>query len=132
MFRQCMMKYLVNKSLFLFRICLSGPQQSGKSTLLLQMLRFSDQIFSVKFETVYFSFSEDLLAESQPYMNSLRALIPNIRLIPGIPQLEELGLNQNPKSPKLLIIEDQVQCCQIWGIFPHPHPADGSNTEELR
>jgi len=86
-------------------ICISGPQQSGKSTFIRNLVQHRSLLFTQNFEKCYYCQPPRLFLRPNPVFEDIRKVFPSAELICGLPDLNKLNLNLDSTS-KLLIIDD--------------------------
>lgn len=82
-------------------ILASGNTGSGKTTLTLQIIRYSDQLFTERFVKIYFCYFED-----QKLYEILRS-DSRVEMIRGLPDMETLKADVD--HPKLLVLDDAMK-----------------------
>jgi hypothetical protein len=80
-----------------FSAIISGPSQSGKTSFTTKFLECVNELVTVPPKRIYYCYSE-----WQPSYNKIAAL-PNVQLLDGIPNLDEL---KNPEIPVLIVLDD--------------------------
>ena len=86
---------------------ISGPTLSGKSELILNFIKFREDIFDKKLDRIIYSLPHDLVATSQEYMDRLQAIYPRIEIVAGLPSLSKLSLYDKSEQ-KMIFVDDQI------------------------
>ena len=89
------------------RMQISGPTLSGKSELILNFIKFREDIFDKKLDRIIYSLPHDLVATSQEYMDRLQAIYPRIEIVAGLPSLSKLSLYDKSEQ-KMIFVDDQI------------------------
>ena len=89
-----------------FRLCLAGPSMAGKSSLILELMKHREIVFATKFERIVFATDENTFEDKKNYLEHLKEICPNVEIMPGLPNLLDLGLLFHPEQPKLIIMDD--------------------------
>lgn len=88
-----------------FRILISGPSQSGKTTFILECLKYREKVFSTKFHQICYFLPPDSQYSNDEFITKLHAL-GDIQVEYGLPKYTHIF---NSKAlPKLFIIDDQA------------------------
>ncbi|CAF1137368.1 unnamed protein product [Brachionus calyciflorus] len=97
-----MEKWFINQEVFIhpFTCTIAGPTQSGKTSLLKNILIFNSILFDKPLHTITFCYST-----WQTIYNELGEIILNIRFVKGIPGIEELDQEKN----NLIILDDLMK-----------------------
>lgn len=98
-----------------FRILISGPSQSGKTTFILQCLKFRDEIFSTKFEKILYFLPSDTQYSKDAFIRMLERDFNNVEVHFGLPDNTHIYTTKN--LPKMFIIDDQVQKLSKFYIY---------------
>jgi hypothetical protein len=88
-----------------FAMSISGPQQSGKSEFVLQLIEHREKLFSSKFVRIIYCQSELLAHNNNGYFERLKTFFPNAELNNGLPNISKLNLDMNT-LPCLIILDD--------------------------
>jgi GTPase SAR1 family protein len=89
------------------RMLICGPSLSGKSTLVLNLLKHREKMFNVKFDRIVYSFPDSSITSSRnEYINKLGEICPNLEVNQNLPDIPSL-ISSSCKI--LLIIEDQMK-----------------------
>jgi hypothetical protein len=88
-----------------FAMSISGPQQSGKSEFVLQLIEHREKLFSSKFVRIIYCQSELLSHNNNGYFDRLKSFFPNAELNNGLPNISKLNLDMNT-LPCLIILDD--------------------------
>ena len=80
-------------------ICICGPTMAGKTTLLYNLLKSADKMFSVPPNKIMYCYGS-----WQPLFDEMRETIPNIKFIQGLPTKEQIG--QSFQGVRLVILDD--------------------------
>jgi len=86
-------------------IRISGPQQSGKSTFIVRLIKHRKQLFTQDFVKCFYCQPSNLCIRPNPIYEEIQKYIPNTELICGIPDVSKLGIDLD-NSCKLLILDD--------------------------
>jgi len=79
---------------------------SGKTSFILQCLKYQDQVFSTKFAQIIYFLPSDTQYSKDSFINMLERDFHNVKVHFGLPEFNHIF---NSKSlPKLFIIDDQV------------------------
>lgn len=89
------------------RIMIAGPTQSGKSELLLRLVRFRDQVFSGKFDRIIYAHARDTAGSISGFVDRLTKEFPNLEIISGLPSLRQHCLLDETES-KLVLLDDLI------------------------
>jgi len=100
-----MEKWFINQEVFIhpFTCTIAGPTQSGKTSLLKNILIFNSILFDKPPNTITYCYST-----WQTIYNELGEIIPNIRFVKGIPDIDELDQEKN----NLVILDDLMKECE--------------------
>ncbi len=74
-----------------FAMSISGPQQSGKSEFVLQLIEHREKLFSSKFVRIIYCQSELLSHNNNGYFDRLKSFFPNAELNNGLPNISKLN-----------------------------------------
>jgi hypothetical protein len=85
-----------------FTCMIAGPSKSGKTTLLTKILVNNVRLIDKPPDNIYYSYSR-----WQNNFNELLKLLPNIKFVEGLPDIDEFNANQN----NLLILDDLMSEC---------------------
>jgi hypothetical protein len=88
-----------------FAMSISGPQQSGKSEFILQLIQHREKLFTSKFVRIIYCQPELLGHSNNEFFNRLKSFFPHAELNFGLPNISKLNLDINT-LPYLLIIDD--------------------------
>jgi hypothetical protein len=88
-----------------FAMSISGPQQSGKSEFILQLIQHREKLFNSKFVRIIYCQPELLGHYNNEFFNRLKNYFPQLELNFGLPNISKLGLDINT-LPYLVIIDD--------------------------
>ena len=87
-----------------FRCMVVGPSDSGKSTLILEILKQSTRFFPKPFDHVLlFIPCNSLTSDRQNYIDRLREHVPNLEVIEGLPDSKTI---LRLEGTKLLLVDD--------------------------
>lgn len=86
-------------------ICISGPSQSGKSTLIVQLIENRDKMFNQKFDRLYYCQPPNLCLRSNPTFDQICKSFPTAELVCGLPDVSKLNLDVDLSS-KMIVIDD--------------------------
>ena len=86
-------------------ICISGPQQSGKSSFIVQLVKHRNLLFTQDFDKCYYCQPANLCVRPNPIYEQIRQSLPNSELICGLPDITKLSLDLD-SSCKLVVIDD--------------------------
>ena len=85
------------------RIVVSGPTESGKSTLILEILKDREHMFSTKFKEIHYCMPKMIFDLKEKFSEKLEAICPEIKIIEGLPNIAELA---EENSHRLIILDD--------------------------
>jgi hypothetical protein len=88
-----------------FAMSISGPQQSGKSEFILQLIEHREKLFSSKFVRIIYCQPELLGHSNNDFFHRLKSFYPQAELNFGLPKISKLNLDINT-LPYLVIIDD--------------------------
>ncbi|MBM3937187.1 MAG: hypothetical protein FJ333_00835 [Sphingomonadales bacterium] len=91
-----------------FAMCISGQSMSGKSEFILKLISHRQQMFDTEFQQILYCEPESLALRHNPIFEKLQKILPSIRHVTGLPDVQKLNLNLD-KSHKLLIIDDLME-----------------------
>ena len=80
---------------------IAGPSMTGKSTMMLEMVRNRRLLFSTEFHRIMYCIPAETEHQKRDFFNELRKEFPQMELILGLPK--ESNVLDN-KLPKLIII----------------------------
>lgn len=106
-----------NRLLHPFRMSIVGPTMSGKSQLIKEVLKYRQQLFTTHYDVIYYCLPETIFSSSRAYLEELKKICPEIKIIEGLPSL---SLLRSSELPKLFVLDDLMK-----EIFSNP------NIEEL-
>lgn len=86
-------------------VCISGPSQCGKSTLIVKLIKQRQQMFSHNFTKCFYCQPVNLCLKNNPIFEQILKFFPTAELICGLPDVTKLALDSD-ESHKLLIIND--------------------------
>ena len=101
-----------------FRMLIAGASETGKTTLIINMIKQKHNIFSCKFNKIYYVLPEMSDAASRKQIQRLREADPNITIEYSVPDYMEL-VQKNLDQPCLLIIEDRFRDLANSDAFYH-------------
>ena len=88
------------------RIYLAGPTGSGKSSLIVAMIKHREMLFDKEFNTIIFCSPEKNVSQDhQTFMSRLREVCNNIVFMSGLPNFDELSFIE---GHKLVICDDLI------------------------
>ncbi len=90
------------------RMLICGPTMAGKSTFALELIKNRHVVYDKDFERIIYALPEDSIHLHQTFLERLRTLYPNIEIVEGLPNINDLHLKDD-KISKLLIIDDMMQ-----------------------
>lgn len=96
----------INRFIAPFRMAIIGSSQSGKSSLLLELIRHRKLLFTTEFQEIYFCVPANHLSVAKNYIEKLKEVCPGVRILTGLPGL---SLFQSSRVPKLFILDDMVE-----------------------
>lgn len=76
---------------------------TGKSRLLLEFLKYRNQLFTTEYDAIFYCFHADNFAANQEYLDELRKICPKIKIVEGLPPI---SFFQNSRLPKLFLFDD--------------------------
>jgi len=88
-----------------FAMSISGPQQSGKSDFILQLIENCQKLFASKFVQIIYCQPELLGHSNNEFFNRLKKIFLQAELNFGLPNISKLNLDINT-LPHLIIIDD--------------------------
>ena len=91
----------VNRMVHPFRMIISGPTMSGKSTFMYFMLKHREAIFTSKFHRILFCIPPESAHEKMSFFDKMKKEYEHLELILGLPKEENVLDNA---LPKLIII----------------------------
>jgi len=80
-----------------------SPSQVGKSSLVLEMLKFRKQLFTTDFSKIIYCIPEKHLDNQRPFLSSMRRVCPEVEIRGG--QIN-FGDIRGTSLPKLIILDD--------------------------
>jgi len=86
-------------------LCITGPSQSGKSTFILKLIKYRDQMFNQTFKRLIYCQPANLCIRGNPVFEQILKEFPTAELVCGLPDVTKLNLDMDT-SPKCIIIED--------------------------
>lgn len=107
----------INSEIFLhpFTCLVAGPQQSGKTHLIQQILKYQDILISPPIKKIFYCYSV-----WQPKFDEMKQSINNLEFFQGIKSLEELNAFEN----NLIILDDLMQDCENSDCIAHLFTVD--------
>ena len=90
------------------RMLICGPTMAGKSTFALELIKNRAQVYDKTFERIIYALPEDSIHLHQTFLETLRTVYPQIEIVEGLPNIQELHLKDD-NVPKLLVIDDMMQ-----------------------
>jgi len=91
-----------------FAMVISGPSQAGKSTMLLNIVKFRKEICTQNFSRIIYCQSNSFSLKNQLFIKKLQKEFPTLELHQGLPKLAELNLTLN-NIHTLLLIDDLME-----------------------
>ena len=88
-----------------FRLLVSGPTMSGKSTFSLELIRHRLIVFDKEFSRIIYALPDDSIHLHEDFVKDLEKAYRNIEIVEGLPKVGDLHLKED-KFHKLLIIYD--------------------------
>jgi hypothetical protein len=88
-----------------FAMSIAGPQQSGKSEFILELIKNREKLFTSKFVRIIYCQPELLGHSNNEFFNRLKTFFPHAELNFGLPNISKLNLDINT-LPYLVIIDD--------------------------
>ena len=73
----------------------------------MNLIRHRAEVFDKPLDRVIYSLPHDLVSSSQPYLERLQEICPNIEIIAGLPSLSRLSLYDESEE-KLIFVDDQI------------------------
>lgn len=99
------------------RMLVTGPTMAGKSQFALNLVKFRSQLYTANFEKILYALPGESIHLYQSFIQELRNVFADIRIIEGIPDVEEHHLTAD-KNHKLLILDDlMVQAFASKGML---------------
>lgn len=96
----------INRFITPLRMGIIGSSQSGKSSLMLEIIRYRKLLFTTEFQEIYFCVPANHLGVAKEYIEKLKSVCPTIRILTGLPPLT---LFQSSRVPKLFMLDDMVE-----------------------
>jgi len=90
-----------------FSMCISGPSQSGKSELIVQLIKYRNLVFEANFERIIYCQPSKLAHRPNLIFEKLRELFPSVELVSDLPDVSKLQLDLFSRA-SLVIIDDQM------------------------
>ena len=87
------------------RVGIFGPSQCGKSSFILQLLKYRSVCFSKEFDQIFYCMPESGSRNKYDYIESLKDVCPEIVPVHGIPSFQSEILADG-KEDKLVILDD--------------------------
>ncbi len=87
------------------RMLISGPSMAGKSTFVLDLVKYRDLVYSERFERILYCLPDDSLHLHQDFVKKMQETFPKLEIIEGLPRISDLHIKDN-KNHKLLILDD--------------------------
>lgn len=87
------------------RMGIYGPSQSGKSTLILQLLKHRETVYAKKFDKFFYCLPQNKAESRTKFISQLREICGDIIFCEGFPNLEEHYM-KNENEAKLVIFDD--------------------------
>ena len=87
------------------RMGIYGPSQSGKSTLILQLLKHRETVYAKKFQKFFYCLPQNKAESRTKFISELREICGEIILCEGFPDLDEHYM-KNEAEAKLVIFDD--------------------------
>jgi len=88
-----------------FRCGIFGPSESGKSTLIRDLLKYRDIVFNQEFQRIIYCLPCQTQHSRMEYVDSLREVCINVEIREGLPDLNSHCF-KNKTEHKLLILDD--------------------------
>ena len=87
-------------------ICLQG---AGKTSFVVQMLKFRDEVLSQKLDQVIYCYPFSTHGDaSERAVHNLKQHFPSLQINNGLPDIKKLGLSQN-KKPVMVVVDDLAE-----------------------
>lgn len=86
-------------------ISITGPSQSGKSSFIVKLIEFRQQMFTQDFKQCFYCQPANLCIRSNPIFNEIVKHFPTAELVCGLPNISKLNLDMD-NSSKLVILDD--------------------------
>jgi hypothetical protein len=91
-----------------FRMVLCGSSQIGKTRLLVELIKYREQVFNIKFSRIIYSIPDSNIGVNTEVIKSLRTDCPNIEIESEFQSAEQWNLIPNLSGKHVLLcIEDQ-------------------------
>ncbi len=87
------------------RCIISGPTCSGKSRLIVELIKHRDTVYSATFERVIVALPDDAIHQQQEFISSLKEACETVEIVEGLPNIQDLHLTADA-SPSLLVLDD--------------------------
>ena len=89
------------------RIQCSGPTMIGKSHLILKLVKWRRQVFSVDMKRIMYFLPPNSMHTRRQYLNEMQSVFPHLEIYEGLPKDTAPKLLPNPdREPCLIILED--------------------------
>jgi len=86
-------------------VCVSGPSQSGKSTLIVKLIKFRKEMFTNEFKRCLYCQPSNLCTSNNPIFEEILKYFPTAELVCGLPDVTKLHLDDE-NSNDLVVIDD--------------------------
>lgn len=87
-------------------ISISGSSRSGKSSLIVKLIKNRSLIFDASFDRIIYCQAETLNHHNNKTYEDLKESFNHIEICTGLPDITQLQLNADPLSYKCLILDD--------------------------
>lgn len=81
-----------------------GATLTGKTQLLLKLLKYRHLAFDVKFDTIYYAAPQETFHGAESLTDQLKDVCPEAKILTEFPDFDALGLGDNPHRHTLIII----------------------------
>lgn len=79
-----------------FKMQITGPSLSGKSTFILHLIRHREVVFQTDFKRIVYCYPEDeRAAETNAYIQTLKEAFPRLEVMKGLPNLNILRTGEH-------------------------------------
>ncbi len=90
------------------RMVVTGPTLSGKSTFVLNLVKYRKDVYSNSFSRIIYALPENMFHLHQKFIDDLREACSFIEIVEGLPDLLQLNLSLDKNSHKLIIFDDMM------------------------
>lgn len=87
------------------RVYICGPTSSGKTSLILGLLKHRKTMFDKVFSHIFYCLPESLSQDHHTFVEKLKNIDANINIVSGIPSFSSIGVLE---GAKLIILDDMI------------------------